>query len=59
MSKIEAEVDGKREEFTADLVVVSCGAINTAALLLGSANDRHPKGLGNGSGSSAGTTCAT
>lgn len=30
-------------------VVVSCGAINSAALLLRSANDQHPNGLGNGS----------
>jgi choline dehydrogenase-like flavoprotein len=33
--------------FSADLVVVSCGAINSAALLLRSANDKHPRGLGN------------
>jgi choline dehydrogenase-like flavoprotein len=33
----------------ANTVVVSCGAINSAALLLRSANDRHPNGLGNGS----------
>jgi choline dehydrogenase-like flavoprotein len=41
-----------REEhvFRANLVVVSCGAINSAALLLRSANDRHPHGLANGSG---------
>lgn len=32
------------------IVVVACGAINSAALLLGSANDRHPNGLANGSG---------
>jgi choline dehydrogenase-like flavoprotein len=31
------------------VVVVSCGAINSAALLLRSANDRHPRGLANGS----------
>ncbi|UGS37794.1 GMC family oxidoreductase [Capillimicrobium parvum] len=37
------------ETFTADIVVVSCGAANTAKLLLASANDRHPAGLGNGS----------
>ncbi len=47
---IEAEVDGKREVFTADVVVVSCGAINSAALLLRSGNDKHPNGLANGSG---------
>jgi choline dehydrogenase-like flavoprotein len=33
----------------ADIVVVACGAINSAALLLGSANDKHPKGLANSS----------
>jgi len=30
-------------------VVVSCGAINSAALLLRSANDKHPQGLANSS----------
>ena len=29
--------------------MVSCGAINSAALLLRSANDQHPRGLANGS----------
>lgn len=38
------------EQFTADIVVVSCGAVNSAALLLQSANDRHPQGLANSSG---------
>jgi choline dehydrogenase-like flavoprotein len=33
----------------ADVVVVSCGAVNSAALLLASASDAHPRGLGNGS----------
>jgi len=40
---------GKREEYSADVVVVAAGAINSAALLLQSANDQHPNGLGNGS----------
>ncbi|MGE0552519.1 MAG: GMC oxidoreductase [Gemmatimonadales bacterium] len=35
--------------YTADVVVVACGAINSAALLLRSASDRHPNGLANGS----------
>jgi choline dehydrogenase-like flavoprotein len=39
-----------REALTADVFVSSCGAINSAALLLRSANDRHPDGLANGSG---------
>lgn len=36
-------------EYSADIVVVACGAINSAALLLRSAGDRHPHGLANGS----------
>jgi len=41
---------GDREEvFSADVVVVACGAINSAALLLRSANERHRAGLANGS----------
>ena len=34
----------------APLVLVSCGAVNSAALLLQSANDRFPNGLANSSG---------
>jgi choline dehydrogenase-like flavoprotein len=37
------------ETVTADLVVVSCGAANSARLLLMSATDEHPRGLANGS----------
>jgi choline dehydrogenase-like flavoprotein len=37
------------ETLTADLVVVSCGAANSARLLLMSAGDKHPRGLANGS----------
>ena len=40
---------GHQERYTADVVVVSCGAINSAALLLRSANTQHPYGLANGS----------
>lgn len=49
VTEVEALVEGKKEIFTADIVVVSCGASNTAKLLLMSANDKHPKGLANGS----------
>jgi choline dehydrogenase-like flavoprotein len=35
--------------FSADIVVVSCGAANSAALLLRSASDEHPNGLANSS----------
>jgi choline dehydrogenase-like flavoprotein len=41
--------DGRRERIGADVVVVSCGAANSAKLLLASANDAHPAGLANGS----------
>jgi choline dehydrogenase-like flavoprotein len=41
--------NGGREIFSADFVVSSCGAINSAALLLRSANDKHPSGLANSS----------
>ncbi|MDR1990331.1 MAG: GMC family oxidoreductase [Acidobacteriaceae bacterium] len=34
----------------ADLFIVSCGAVNSAALLLRSASDRHKDGLANSSG---------
>jgi choline dehydrogenase-like flavoprotein len=41
--------DGARETFTGDIVVVACGAANSAKLLLASATDAHPNGLANGS----------
>ena len=40
-------------------VVVSCGAVNSAALLLRSANDHHPQGLANSSGLVGRTTWCT
>jgi choline dehydrogenase-like flavoprotein len=46
---VVADVDGEEERFSADVVVVSAGAANSAKLLLASANDRHPHGLANGS----------
>ena len=49
VSKVVVRQNGTREEFSADVVVASCGAINSAALLLRSANDKHPNGLANGS----------
>ena len=49
VSKVIVRRDGNREEFSADIVVSSCGAINSAALLLRSRNDQHPRGLANSS----------
>jgi choline dehydrogenase-like flavoprotein len=47
ITQVEANVAGHRQLFTGDIVVVSCGAINSALLLLRSANDYHPHGLAN------------
>jgi choline dehydrogenase-like flavoprotein len=44
------ERSGTTERYTANVVVSSAGAINSAALLLRSANERHPNGLANSSG---------
>jgi choline dehydrogenase-like flavoprotein len=41
--------DGEREVYTGDIVVISAGAANSAKILLRSANDKHPRGLANGS----------
>jgi choline dehydrogenase-like flavoprotein len=49
VSGVETLLDGSLQELKGDMVVVSCGAINSAALLLRSANDRHPRGLANSS----------
>ena len=46
---VVAEVDGTPSRFAGDVIVVSCGAANSAALLLRSASDAHPAGLANGS----------
>jgi choline dehydrogenase-like flavoprotein len=47
---VVVERDGDVEVHRGDLVVVSCGAANSAALLLASASATHPDGLANGSG---------
>ena len=49
VTTVVADVDGAEQRFGADVVVVSAGAVNSAKLLLASANDRHPNGLANGS----------
>ena len=49
VTEVVADVAGQRDVFRGDIVVVSCGAANSAKLLLMSANDKHPNGLANGS----------
>jgi choline dehydrogenase-like flavoprotein len=46
---VVVECGGAIERYMGDLVVVSAGAINSAALLLRSASERHPTGLANAS----------
>ena len=47
VNAVQVEREGSRETYSADIVVVACGAINSAALLLKSANEKHRNGLGN------------
>ena len=47
---VEVESQGVLRQFSADIFITSCGAINSALLFMQSANDRHPGGLANQSG---------
>jgi choline dehydrogenase-like flavoprotein len=47
IATVEVERYGAPESYSADVVVAACGAVNTAALLMRSANDAHPNGLAN------------
>ncbi len=49
ISGVVVERNGLEETYRGDIVVVSCGAANSAALLLKSASERHPNGLANSS----------
>lgn len=47
VTRVHVERNGAPESYSGDVVVVSCGAINSAALLLRSANGQHLNGLAN------------
>jgi choline dehydrogenase-like flavoprotein len=47
VQRVEARVNGHPQSFSADTVVVACGAVNSAALLLRSQSPNHPNGLAN------------
>jgi choline dehydrogenase-like flavoprotein len=49
VTSVVADVDGGEQRFTGSVVVLSAGAVNSAKVLLASANDKHPSGLANGS----------
>jgi len=50
VTAVAIEREGETMEVPAGTVVVACGAVNSARLLLRSANNLHPDGLANGSG---------
>jgi choline dehydrogenase-like flavoprotein len=50
IESVDVRRDGEVVRVHAPLVIVSCGAVNSAALLLRSASDEHPAGLANSSG---------
>lgn len=49
VTKVEYERDGKTETVEGKIIVLSCGAINSAAVLLRSKSDKFPNGLANSS----------
>jgi choline dehydrogenase-like flavoprotein len=50
VTRVAVRRDGAEERYSADIVVVACGALSSALLLLRSRSDAHPDGLANGSG---------
>jgi choline dehydrogenase-like flavoprotein len=50
VTTVEVERDGQVQQVSADRVIVACGAVNSALLLLRSADSKHPDGLANASG---------
>ena len=50
VERVEVERRGDITRVAGRRIVVSCGAVNSAVLLLRSANDTHPDGLANSSG---------
>src|SRR5262249_25811960 len=49
VNEVVFERAGERETLSADIVVISCGAANSAKLLFRSAPEKHRNGLANGS----------
>ena len=49
VNAVQVERGHAKETYSADIVVVACGALSSALLLLRSANEKHPRGLANGS----------
>ena len=59
VTEVVVERGAETERIAGDIVVVACGAANTAKLLLASANEQHPVGSPTARIRWAGTTCST
>lgn len=49
VSKVHVRRNGATETYEGSIIVCACGAVNSAALMLRSANEQHPNGLANSS----------
>src|SRR5215471_11442473 len=49
VAAVDVEHPSGPMQLSADIIVVSAGAVNSAALLLRSADEKHPNGLANSS----------
>jgi choline dehydrogenase-like flavoprotein len=49
VNAVHVERNGEQEIYSGNIVVVACGSLSSALLLLRSNNDKHPNGLANGS----------
>ncbi len=59
VTAVQVTRDGAEERYSADIVVVACGALSSALLLLRSASDAHPAGWRMAPAWSGATTCGT
>ena len=50
VTEVVCQTENGEERWSGDIVVLAAGAVNSAAVLLASANAAHPDGLANGSG---------
>jgi len=49
VNKVTVDLKGEKVIFKSDIVIVACGAVNSAALMLRSHNEDHPTGMANSS----------
>jgi choline dehydrogenase-like flavoprotein len=59
VTEVVVEREGETMTYPGELVVLACGAANTAKLLLTSATDKHPKASRTARTRSGATTCST